>query len=484
MSYSHDRTISRWMTLMMWRSFFFALVNFKYIPNRLLCAETEKIYQKRKITLFTIAFFLILPLFFQLSNGVFNDTSFYFNSGGDLALLPIPLSTIMSFIGIVLLGGLTKARLTMAVLLLTSVGMLAATALLAIEHGSIKKSKLVLLAQYVMPMCALLLGQQYGVRPGAVSIMAKAFTLILVLAVPAQLISTLTSGLNILSPSLFLFSAYQHLQYIPVIFVGAFLVAIFTLWEFQYYRLLLSILAGLMGAYVSFSLSILAIVFLISGMVCFSGHTILLRKKGLYASVITLLTTFILVCSLALNDSEALKEKLGAYTPSKVSLNMEEGRSNTDEVVFETPSQASPKAEEVVFSTPRNLTERAIYLTFYMEEIVQNSSSILLGHLEPPDRSSYPSAHNYYLDFIYNFGALAIIPLLGLAGFTVYSVIRNFPKIFTSSKTLGIAGVVLFLLFADNMFKVGMRQPHPGLMTFYLWGVLLAFLVKLEKRRL
>lgn len=483
---------------MTWRSVF-SLANYKYTPNRLCYSDGEKIHQNKKIILFTIAFFLILPLFFQIANGVFNDTSFYFNSGGELALLPIPLSTLVSFVGIVLLGGLTKARLTMAVLLLTSLGMLAATALLSVEHGSIKKSKLILLAQYVLPMCALVLGQQYGVRPGAMNIMAKAFTLILVLAVPTQLISTLTSGLNILSPSLFLFSAYQHLQYIPVIFVGAFLVAVFTLWEFQPYRLLLSILAGLMGAYVSFSLSILAIVFLISGMVCFSGRTILLRKKGLHASVVTLLTTFILVCSLASNDSEALKEKLGDYTPSKVSLEIEEVSSNTDEIVFETPSEASPetdeavfetppepspKAEEIVVSTPRNLTERAMYLTFYMDRIVQNPSSIFLGHLEPPDRDSYPSAHNYYVDFIYNFGVLAIIPLLSLAGFTVYLVIRNFSRIFLSSKTIGIAGVVLFLLFADNMFKVGMRQPHPGLMTFYLWGVLLALLMRLERRKL
>ena len=458
----------------------FSLANYSFTPNTLL-SNTR---QKRSSTLFVIASFLILPLFFQMSNGVFNDTSFYFNSGGELALLPLPLSTIMSFVGIVLLGGLTKARLTIAVLLLTSVGMLAVTALLAMEHGSIKKSKFILLAQYVLPMCALVLGQQYGVRPGAINIMAKAFTLILVLAVPAQLISTLTSGLSILSPSLFLFSAHQHLQYIPVIFVGAFLVAIFTLWEFHSYRLLLSILAGLMGAYVSLSLSILAIVFLISGMVCFSGHTILLRKKGFYTSAITLLTTFILVCSLASNDSEALKEKLGAYTPSKASLEIDEIGGNTDEVVFETPSKISPEDDKVAFSTPQNLAERAIYLTFYIEEIVQNSSSILLGHLEPPDRGNYPSAHNYYVDFIYNFGALAIIPLLGLAGFTAYSVIRNFPKIFISSQILGIAGVVLFLLFADNMFKVGMRQPYPGLMTFYLWGVLLALLAKLERRKL
>ena len=435
----------------------------KHILNRTRSANGETSHQESKVILFSIPFFLLLPLFFQISNGVFKDTSFYFNSGGKLVLLPIPLLAIACCMGIAFLGNLTKARLTMAVILLTSLGMLAATALLSIEHGGVTKSKLILLVQYILPMSALVLGQQYGARPGAMNLMAKAFTLVLVLAVPTQLVSTLTSGLNILSPSLFLFSAYQHLQYIPVIFVGAFLVAIFTLWESHSYRLLLTILAALMGAYVSFSLSILAIVFLISGMVCFSGRAILLRKKGIYASVATLLLISVLACSLASNDSEALKEKLGDYTPSNISLEIDEVRS---------------------IITPRNLTERAVYLKFYMEQIVQNSSSFLLGHFEPPDRGRYPSAHNYYVDFIYNFGALAIIPLLSLAGFTAYSVIRNFPKIFISPKTLGIAGVVLFLLLADNMLKVGMRQPYSGLMTFYLWGVLLALLMKLERHKL
>lgn len=500
---------------MTWRSSFNSisdLFNNRRILNRPPISNNGTPDEKKALILFIIAFFLLLPLFFQLLNGVFDDTSYYFNSGGNLGSLPIPLSTITCGVGMVILGGLTKTRLTMATILLTCGGMLTTSLLFGIAYGSIEKSKVVLFVQYILPMCALVLGQQYGARTSAVNIMAKAFTLALLLTVPAQLLSTWAHGSYILSPSLFLFSAYQHLQYIPVIFVGAFFVAIFTLWELHGFRLPLSILAGLMGVYTSLSHSMLAIVFLTLGLVCFSVRAIILRKKPLHAMVITSITVFILISSAFSTNTELLKEKLGEHfqstaspeiydAPSKVddvkinissstSVETNGSTSAVDETAANTLSNisleandATTKTDEEAFEPPRNLAERAVYLKFYIDKITHSSGSIFLGHREPPDRSSYPSAHNYYLDFTYNFGLLAAIPLLALAGLTVHLVIRNLPKIFISSETVGVTGVVLFLLFADNLFKVGMRQPYPGIITFFLWGVLLALLLRLEKRR-
>lgn len=426
--------------------------------------------QNRNLALFAIAFLLFLPLFFQASSGVFKDTSVYFNSGGNFISLPMPISIITCSVGILILGGLTKTRLTISIFILTFLAMLASASLLSIAFGDLKKSKLILLAQYISPICALVLGQQYGNRPGAIKIMAKAFTLILLFAVPAQLTSTFMHGLTILSPSLLLFSAYQHLQYIPVIFVGAFLVSIFSLWQFKGYRLLLSILAGLMGIYVSLSLSMLAIGFLIIGLVCFSGYKLLSNEKGICACAMTLLTAFILSFSLSLTTPELARQKLGVETSSKTN----ESTSTTGQIESE--------ANNATYSTPRNIAERAVYLKFYVAGIFESTSSVFLGHLEPPSRNSYPSAHNYYLDYIYNFGLIAIIPLLSLLGFTIYLVIQNSRTIFRSSEILGMTGVVLFLLLADNMLKVGMRQPYPGIMTFYLWGALLAILLRLDER--
>ena len=38
----------------------------------------------------------------------------------------------------------------------------------------------------------------------------------------------------------------------------------------------------------------------------------------------------------------------------------------------------------------------------------------------------------------------------------------------------GLAAIVLFLVVIDNSLKVGLRQPYPGILTFFLWGLLLA----------
>lgn len=286
------------------------------------------------------------------------------------------------------------------------------------------------------------------------------------------------------------FSAYQHLQYIPVIFVGAFLLAIFTLWETRTYRPLLSLLAGLMGVYVALSLSMLAMGFLVLGMLFFFGHSVLSRRQRLSAFTITLVTASILIFSITLTNQELLKEKLGLYnhTPPIARLATDEIESKIDEIVINNSLTAPLEVTETnnaidtaTFATPQNIKERKEYLKVYLNPIIQNPTTLFFGHREPPDRNHYPSAHNYYLDFIYNFGIIAILPLLGLIGFTAYLIFRNFPKILTSSETLGLAGVVLFLVLIDNMFKVGMRQPFPGLMTFFLWGVLLAVLKKLNR---
>jgi len=115
---------------------------------------------------------------------------------------------------------------------------------------------------------------------------------------------------------------------------------------------------------------------------------------------------------------------------------------------------------------PKNLAQRIAYWKFYAEEILSSPKSAVLGHVAPPDRTKYPSAHNYYLDFAYNFGIVPLLPLLGLIGLTLLGVRRQWQSVKTSMPLLGLTAVVLFLLLVDNSFKVGMRQPYPGILTF------------------
>jgi hypothetical protein len=46
--------------------------------------------------------------------------------------------------------------------------------------------------------------------------------------------------------------------------------------------------------------------------------------------------------------------------------------------------------------------------------------------------------------------------------------------VISSPEFLCLTSVVMFLLLIDNSLKVGLRQPYPGIFTFFLWGILLS----------
>jgi O-antigen ligase len=123
---------------------------------------------------------------------------------------------------------------------------------------------------------------------------------------------------------------------------------------------------------------------------------------------------------------------------------------------------------------------------YYLHGIFSESSTFVFGHSAPPDRQIWPSAHNYYLDLIYNYGAIGVLMIAGLIVFTLVRINQNRKLILASPAMVGLTIVVMFLLFPDNLMKVSMRQPYSGIITFFLWGLLLARIESLrtsDKRR-
>ncbi|MFC3940611.1 hypothetical protein CCU68_04195 [Pseudomonas gingeri NCPPB 3146 = LMG 5327] len=403
-----------------------------------------------------VAFLLFFPLFFQLSGGIYQGGE-YFSSGGQLTLLPIPVSVLACYAGIVIFGEYSRARLALITVFFLFLGMLFASLLLAKIHGAVVQAKLVLLVQYILPVFALALGQQYGLRKKAVLRMSKVLFLILLIVVPLEIMSTITQGLLFLSPSVYVFGIYQHLQYVPVIFAGGFIIALFSLSEeARVYRRGLVVLSAIMGGYVSFSVSMLACGLMVIGALAYFLRNLFFRKYRWHGFIVFLIVALSVYLGVALFvNPQFLAGKLG--------YDLFDGRAPVDGL--------------------NNRTERMIYWQYYLSGIFDSFSSFWLGHVEAPDRKEFPSAHNYYMDFVYNFGFLAILPLLCLIVFTVYFSIRNMFKICASPQLFGLTGVVLFLLLADNMLKVGMRQPYPGIMTFFLWGVLLSAFIGLKNEK-
>jgi len=392
-----------------------------------------------------IALLIVFPLFFQLTGTVFRDPAYVFETEGRLMSLPIPISVI-AFCGIFLLGKYIRAHASLATIFFTFTLMLTSSVFLTQGQELQQEAKLILAIQMVLPMFALVLGQMYGDGKDAQILCARMFLCVLALIVPWQLIATWWSGHLLLSPYLYAFSVYQHLEYVPVVFVAAYLVALYSLWQVHAVRLVLLALAMPMGIYAAASLSVPALVALIAGVAGFAVREWTGGRRNWWAWALVAVI-------LASSASYRLILTSGAIS--------EDGSTHTT-------------VAGAAVTIPANLSERVEQWRFHGEQLFKDPRSAALGQVAPPDRMRYPSAHNYYLDFAYNFGLIALLPMLGLVAWTLVKAYRHRKAILYSPDLLGLTFIVLFLILVNNSLTVGMRQPYPGIFTFFLWGMLLS----------
>jgi hypothetical protein len=425
-----------------------------------------------------IAALLLLPLFFQLNHGVFTDTSLTFNSGGALRELPIPVSVLTCYLGILLLGVYKRAFLSFGFIFLTCVFMMMSAIILTQGQAAEQQAKFILLIQFVLPMIALVLGQVY--EPSKLNFQdktyAKAFIWVLIVIVPLQLFFTWRLGLGYLSPNIGFFSVYQYLQYVPVIFVAAYLIVVFSLWSHRRYKVLILVLFPFMSFYTAASLSIPALGLLFFGLLAFALIRIGKERLPLIIFILSVVLSFLYLHHQKNQPMVSYKFDLVSQLWSANS-NMLNSTNVEDEKLFPVLKSS------MQYPATQNIVGRVAYWEYYLGEITSSWNSFLLGNVEPPSRTQYPSAHNYYLDFVYNFGVLAFIPMLFLICYTAFMIIRNVRRIVESPDVLVLCLVVYFLLLVDNLLKVGLRQPYPAIFTFFLWGLLLTKLSMLTTEK-
>jgi hypothetical protein len=228
-------------------------------------------------------------------------------------------------------------------------------------------------------------------------------------------------------------------------------------------------LVPLVGIYVAAAGSILAVTFLLTGCAAFAVHRAGIKKGGMGSMAEWVLLSFALVAGTAYHF-------WAGWTMRLVGPGGSAG-----------VSDARLFAQKFSGSTMLNVQSRFDIWQYYLHGIFSDPATFLFGHGTPPDRKMWASAHNYYLDFIYNFGAIAALVIIGLIVFTVIRLYRNRHPVMMSPASTGLAIVVLLLLIPDNLLKVGMRQPYSGIVTFFLWGLLLAriesFPPMIDKRR-
>jgi hypothetical protein len=396
----------------------------------------------------TIVLFLFLtPVFFQLSGGIFDSPVMIFDAKGVLKDLPLPLASVFCFIGIILLVSFERVRLSVTVIFTVFICMLLTTFIsFKAVSSDYDIGKIILLMQYILPFFALVLGQSYQEPVNKVFRFEALFLYILVFILPFEIIATFIQGPLVMTPFLYIFSLYQHLQYLPVIFVGMYFLAATSLYSEVNLRFLLLFLAPVVGVYALMSASFAAIVLTVLGSI---GLLIVLNKKARKFSI--LVSFFILMGMLSfstLADNLLLKEE----------LELSQSQSH------------------------KNVSDRLYYWKIYWDGVVETPTTFLFGHIHRPVRGLVPSAHNYYLGFIYNFGFISILSVLILIGYTLLLLYRQTREgMDINIVSLGV--LLLFILLIDNFVKVGLRQPYPGMISFFLWGVLLNRLHNLERSK-
>lgn len=402
-------------------------------------------YSSTDVVQAIVILLLFFPLFFQLSGSVFTATNINYDSQGLLLRVPLPIAVIICLIGIVFTIRLEKRHFGVGVIFSAFMLMMLSVILTTAEAGQMKLTKFILLGQFILPMFAFVLGSLY-LKPKSVYLSFEALALyMLFIIIPLEVTASVLQRNYNLTPNLYIFSLYQYLQYLPVVFIGLYFLIATALYKNNILRHLILFLTPWMGIYLAKSISLLTLSLAILGVFIFIMDAFKDNKKIYALTLVTLLLIFSVI-----------------YYPIIEFVNVYLMNISYEIHIF----------NGFVTQFPHIFTKAIPYWDYYWHGIFEGLKPLLFGHQASPNSDLYPSAHNYYLDLIYNFGLVAMLPL----GYLIYDTIHKFKQYigskFVTESLLMLFVIVMFSLFADNSFKVTFRQPYPGMMMFFLWGVL------------
>ena len=406
--------------------------------------------RNHQLTLWLIAIALLFPLFFQISGGIYNNPEAMTDSLGVIGQLPLPISIGACFLGFFALLRNYRQAVPAVLFIACFAGLMLISLWFADTNHTVEQRKILIGLQFLLPTMGLILGQL--VRDDE-NIIPRAFMWVLLVVVPFQILAGWWQKTLTLTHNLYVFSIYQHFQFVPVIFVLAYCMVAVYLWD--EYKGTLRFLTVVMGIYVVASASFLAI-----GLYCAFVGVFFLRK-------LWKLKTGRLI-GLAVFGAGIVAAGL------VVGLYYDLAQKNTS--IIGDRGQYVGKFQTLADGKmPINVVHRLGDWRLYGNWITETHRTLLLGHVEPPPREVKTSAHNWYLDFVYNFGVVSLVPLLALIGLTAWLLFRHRKTL--PGQTLWLAALVAFMVLVDSNFKVTLRQPYPGIFAYFIWGLLLTRLL-------
>ncbi len=252
---------------------------------------TEETHALDKVRL-AIGFFLVFPLFFQLKGGVYNNPVVVMDSGGQLATLPLPVSMLACFGGILILADYRNATRSVTFIFLFFAAMLLSLVVTKPGGEQFDQANLLLLMQYLLPTFGLVLGEIIETdRVRGARVLERAFFWACATIIPAQLVASWLQGKVLLTHWLGVFSVYQHQQFVPVVLACAVLVSAPVLRRTPAYRAWIIPLLVLSAIYAFAAASMLAIFIAGIGLVVFGARELptIGTKRGVAVGAAVLL---------------------------------------------------------------------------------------------------------------------------------------------------------------------------------------------------
>lgn len=401
----------------------------------------------RHLYLLAFAVLILLPLFVQFKGVIFDNSSPLLHSNMGFAYLPIPLSILACYIGILILGNYSRSTLSFG-FIFASLLLMSISAITTVHSNpQFQQGKLLLMIQLVIPMAGLAFGQMYMCYENRdpVYCCSKAFLYVLGSIVPFQLVATWMQQSAVLTSYLYLFSIHNHLDYVPVVFVGAYLISLFGLWAHPRYRNVLVLLALLMTIYSVLSSSPVALAMLLVGVMLFL--LLQMKRDGINIRLCILLAGVLTITG------------------------MHYVQNGTSKHVVDVP-QLLNDARNLPQSSSDAQTQEPKWKV-NVSNVFQHPGVFFFGHPHPTDKADAYFFGNYYADLINNFGIVGFLPVFLILIYTFSSVFIKRKALSAHPSMVGLVFVVSFLLIVENNFNDSLLHPYPSIFTFFLLGILL-----------
>ena len=286
-------------------------------------AKSDPRYLRR--ARFLIAFFLVFPLFFQLTSVIYRNPDLVIDSGGRLLELPLPASILACSLGLGLLADYRRASRSLVYICLFFATMFLSAIITKPEGAAFNKANLLLLVQCLLPTFGLVLGEMFEAAHGQKErVIERAFFWACGSIIVFQLASSWIQGQAVLTHWVGLFSVYQHHQFVPVVIACAFLISISALQSEPRYRPYVGPLLFALLIYCLAASSLLPIFVAAVGLIAFGANHLraLGWTKGV-AVAIAGVTVGLFYLTLVLNSPDnILKPKLTSVEARQVSKSL------------------------------------------------------------------------------------------------------------------------------------------------------------------